>query len=63
MVTDRLHGHILSLLLDLPNALVDNSYGKVRNFVDLWTKHHPDVALFNSIDAITPWVRDRAHSR
>jgi exopolysaccharide biosynthesis predicted pyruvyltransferase EpsI len=61
VVTDRLHGHILSLLLDVPNALVDNSYGKVRNFVDLWTKHHPDVALFNNIDAIAPWVRDRAH--
>jgi pyruvyl transferase EpsO len=62
VVTDRLHGHILSLLLDLPNALVDNSYGKVRNFADLWTRHHPGVALFNSIDAVTPWVRARANS-
>jgi exopolysaccharide biosynthesis predicted pyruvyltransferase EpsI len=62
VVTDRLHGHILSLLLGLPNALIDNSYGKVRNFADQWTQHHPGVGLFNSIDAAAPWVRDRAQS-
>lgn len=36
-VTDRLHAHILSLLLDIPHVLLDNSYGKVAGFADQWT--------------------------
>ncbi|AJA10080.1 exopolysaccharide polymerization protein [Sphingopyxis fribergensis] len=37
VVTDRLHAHILSLLLDIPHVLLDNSYGKVAGFADQWT--------------------------
>ena len=37
VITDRLHAHILSVLLDLPHAVLDNSYGKVSGFMDLWT--------------------------
>lgn len=37
VVTDRLHGHILSLLLDIPHVVLDNSYGKLSSFVDTWT--------------------------
>ena len=37
VVTDRLHAHILSLLMGIPNVLLDNSYGKVRRFYDDWT--------------------------
>lgn len=37
VVTDRLHAHILSVLLDIPHVLLDNSYGKVRGFADQWT--------------------------
>lgn len=29
VVTDRLHGHILSLLLGIPHVLLDNHYGKL----------------------------------
>jgi exopolysaccharide biosynthesis predicted pyruvyltransferase EpsI len=36
VVTDRLHGHILSLLLGIPHVLLDNSYGKVKSFYDTW---------------------------
>jgi pyruvyl transferase EpsO len=38
VVTDRLHGHILSLLMGIPQVLLDNSYGKVKSFYDTWTK-------------------------
>ena len=38
VITDRVHGHILSLLLGIPNVLLDNSYGKVKSFYDTWTK-------------------------
>lgn len=37
VVTDRLHAHILSVLLDIPHVLLDNSYGKVRGFAEQWT--------------------------
>lgn len=38
VITDRLHGHILCLLLGIPHYLLDNSYGKVRAFHDCWTR-------------------------
>lgn len=41
VVTDRLHAHILSLLMGIPNVLLDNSYGKVRRFYDEWTSSSP----------------------
>lgn len=40
VVTDRLHAHILSLLLDIPHVLLDNSYGKVAGFADQWTSDY-----------------------
>jgi pyruvyl transferase EpsO len=33
IVTDRLHVHILSLLLGKPHAVLDNSYGKIGRFM------------------------------
>jgi len=32
IITDRLHGHILSTLLGKPHVAIDNSYGKIANF-------------------------------
>ena len=46
VVTDRLHGHILSLLQGIPHVILDNSYGKLRTLYDTWT--HPS--------AITHWA-------
>jgi exopolysaccharide biosynthesis predicted pyruvyltransferase EpsI len=43
VVTDRLHAHILCLLMGIPHILVDNNYGKVRSFFDAWTKDAPGV--------------------
>jgi exopolysaccharide biosynthesis predicted pyruvyltransferase EpsI len=37
VVTDRLHGHILSLLLGIPHVFLDNTYGKNRSFYGSWT--------------------------
>lgn len=38
VVTDRLHVHILCLLLGIPHVVLDNSYGKIGRFIDAWTK-------------------------
>lgn len=37
VLTDRLHGHILALLLGIPHTLVDDAFGKVRGFAMTWT--------------------------
>lgn len=37
--TSRLHGHILSCLLNKQNVLLDNSYGKNSNYYLTWTQH------------------------
>jgi pyruvyl transferase EpsO len=36
VVTDRLHAHILCLLLGLPHVALDNSYGKLSSFTETW---------------------------
>ena len=38
VLTDRLHAHILSLLLGKPHVVLDNSYGKISNFIAAWTQ-------------------------
>jgi pyruvyl transferase EpsO len=48
VITDRLHGHILSLLLGIPHVLLDNSYGKVRRFHEDWTHDSPLVRFAQS---------------
>ena len=38
VVTDRLHGHIASILLGIPSVLLDNSYGKNKHFYETWLR-------------------------
>lgn len=38
VITDRLHGHILCILLGIPHVLLDNRDGKVRRFYETWTR-------------------------
>jgi pyruvyl transferase EpsO len=45
--TDRLHGHILACLLNKPNIVIDNSYGKNSSYVNLWTKKSNLVGQVN----------------
>ena len=52
VVSTRLHGHILCLLLGIPNVLVDNSYGKNRTFFEAWTKEFPGTAFAEDAAAL-----------
>ena len=45
VVTDRLHGHILALLLGIPHRVLDNDYGKVGAYVAAWTAASPLVQV------------------
>ena len=38
VVTDRLHGHILSSLIGKPHLVYDNSYGKVTGYIETWPR-------------------------
>ena len=38
VITDRLHGHILSLLLGIPHVFLNNDSGKNWNFYETWTR-------------------------
>ncbi|XP_046567153.1 uncharacterized protein LOC124275602 isoform X2 [Haliotis rubra] len=38
VITDRLHGHILSTLLDIPHVLIDNEYAKLSAYHNTWTR-------------------------
>lgn len=37
VITDRLHGHILSVLLGVPHVVIGDRNGKLRGFHDTWT--------------------------
>ena len=50
VITDRLHGHIMALLLGIPHVVLDNNYGKVHRFVAEWTAGSPLVRLATSPD-------------
>ena len=54
IVTDRLHGHILCLLLGIPHVVLDNSYGKLSRFIGAWSNSSALVRV-----ASTP---EEAHS-
>ena len=45
VTTTRLHGHIFSCLLEIPNRVCDNAYGKNKAYASLWTKDLPFVSL------------------
>lgn len=43
--SDRLHAHILSCLMSMPNEILDNSYGKNSRYIKQWTIQSPLVTL------------------
>ena len=51
VVTDRLHGHILCLLLGIPHVALDNSYGKVSAYHRTWTSAVETGAFAPDADA------------
>jgi len=58
LVTDRLHGHILALLLGIPNVCLDNRDGKVCQFYQTWTAGHPLVGWADSLSQAQALVRE-----
>ncbi|KAI9022636.1 polysaccharide pyruvyl transferase-domain-containing protein [Hyaloraphidium curvatum] len=58
VVTDRLHGHILCLLLDLPHVLLDNSYAKVMRYHSMFTLRADNVRTAGSVEEAAKMAED-----
>ena len=56
VITDRLHAHLLCLLLGIPHGVLDNSYGKLARFLDAWTAGAPSAHRFLSADEALDWA-------
>jgi exopolysaccharide biosynthesis predicted pyruvyltransferase EpsI len=56
VVTDRLHAHLLSLLVGIPHAVLDNSYGKLSRFLDVWTGGAAGLHRAASIEDAEDWA-------
>ena len=55
LVTDRLHGHIVALLLNIPTVIIDNKIHKLTHFRETWT------AELNEYIMVAENVTDAAH--
>jgi len=59
IVTDRLHVHILSLLLGRPHAVLDNSYGKIARFMTAFSGNTDLAYRATSLADAIEWARAR----
>lgn len=57
IVTDRLHVHILSMLLGRPHAVLDNSYGKIANFMAAFSGGSPLTYRAKTLADAIEWAR------
>jgi pyruvyl transferase EpsO len=48
VVTDRLHAHVLAVLMGKDNIVLDNSYGKIRTIYDDYTSKFSTTMFFDS---------------
>lgn len=60
IITDRLHVHIVSLLLGIPHAVMDNSYGKVRRFMAAFSGGTDFSFTPDTLAEGMAWVHDKA---
>ncbi len=52
VVTDRLHGHILCTLLNIPHVFLPNSYHKNQGFYEAWTAPLPNSRFVQDPECI-----------
>lgn len=50
VISDRLHAHILCTLLGKDHCLMDNNYGKNRQFFDTWTSAEPTAHWCDTLE-------------
>jgi len=62
IVTDRLHVHILSSLLNIPHVVLDNNYGKISGYIAQWGLPE-NATLASSVDELQQICTTRALPR
>lgn len=60
VATDRLHGHILAVLLGVSHIVIGDRNGKVRGFYDAWTSTSTAARWADSVDDAERMISDRA---
>lgn len=60
IVTDRLHVHIVSLLMNKPHAVLDNSYGKIGRFMSAFSGSTDLSYRASSFDDAMSWALAKA---
>jgi pyruvyl transferase EpsO len=50
VISDRLHVHILSILLNKPHVVIDNKYRKLGNLHDAWTFPYRGVRFVTNLE-------------
>jgi len=58
IITDRLHAHILSILLNIPHVTLDDNYGKIRRFDETWTNGLTLSDAVESLDEAIVYYKD-----
>lgn len=58
VVTDRLHAHILSTMMDIPHVVLDNSYGKIAGYMAAWTGVYPKVRRARTSDDVLAHLKE-----
>lgn len=51
VITSRMHGHILSCLVDTDNKVIDNSYGKNHGYFNQWTYDVDCAEILNKLNS------------
>ncbi|MBW4532152.1 MAG: polysaccharide pyruvyl transferase family protein [Aphanothece saxicola GSE-SYN-MK-01-06B] len=51
VVTDRLHAHLLCVMMGIPHIYLDNSYGKISSFSRTWETMGPDARPSSNLAA------------
>jgi exopolysaccharide biosynthesis predicted pyruvyltransferase EpsI len=57
IITDRLHGHIMSTLIGTPHVLMDSKLKKNLNFHDTWTKDCGCTRVADNIEEAKAFAR------
>lgn len=58
VITDRLHAHILSILINKPHVIIDNSYGKLGDFYRCWTLDYSLGLYVKDLDLLQKTTAD-----
>ncbi|MFM7908498.1 MAG: polysaccharide pyruvyl transferase family protein [Microcystis sp.] len=62
VISTRLHGHILCLLLGIPNIFLSNSYYKNQSFYEAWTHDVPFSKFVQDVSEVPEAIQGKSIS-